>query len=300
MEYFSDQTNGSSVRNINEIPSNVWGGIVVTINSHISSGSFGKHFPICCPDGADIIGVDENAFKLALTSEIPGIEYPFITEKPRDDWWPSPNIPFTPDYLLILDLIQFCHEHIASPIQDRHHRFFDHYHLSFDVEAGRKEFRNKINRIFSRNRISYEIQSNGNIIRLAPTVLSEVLHSAHFKTKDSILNRMLEDSRTKFLNPDENVRRESLERLWDAWERIKTILDSDKKKSIGMLLDKCSDEPKLRGLLEIEAKTLTEIGNGFHIRHSEVNQTKIQRGTQIDYIFHRLFSLMLLAIKSLA
>lgn len=300
MEYFSDQINGSPARNVDEIPHNVWGGIVATINSHISSGSFGKHFPLCCPDGPAIIAADENVFRLALISEVPGIEYPFVTEKRKDDWWANPNEPFTPNYLSILDLIQFCHEHIAMPIQGGHHSHFNHYHLSFDEDAGKQEFRNKINRIFSRNGVSYELQSNGNIIRLAPAVLSEALHSAHFKTQDSVLNRMLEESRTKFLSPDENVRRESLERLWDAWERIKTILNPDKKKSIGMLLDKCSDEPIFRELIETEAKALTAMGNSFHIRHSEVGQIEIQRGTQIDYVFHRLFSLILLATKSLA
>ncbi|MFP3608095.1 hypothetical protein SB753_40280, partial [Paraburkholderia sp. SIMBA_053] len=79
--------------------------------------------------------------------------------------------------------------------------------------------------IFSRNGISYELKANGNIIRLAPEILSESLNGAIFNTPDSTLNRMLEESRDKFLHPDEAIRRESLERLWDAWERIKTVLN---------------------------------------------------------------------------
>ena len=80
---------------------------------------------------------------------------------------------------------------------------------------------------------------------LAPVVLAEALQSARFQTKDQTLNIILEDARIKFLYPDENVRKDSLERLWDAWERIKTVLKpSDKKESISKLLDKCADEPK--------------------------------------------------------
>ena len=97
------------------------------------------------------------------------------------------------------------------------------------------------------------------------------------------------------------MRKDSLERLWDAWERIKTVLKpSDKKESISKLLDKCADEPKFRELLETEAKALTNVGNTFHIRHSEIGQIEIHRNIQVDYLFHRLFSMLLLAIKSMA
>jgi len=127
------------------------------------------------------------------------------------------------------------------------------------------------------------------------------LYSARFQTQDQTLNIMLEDARTKLLNPDENVRRDSLERLWNAWERIKTILKpNDKKESISKLVDKCADEPKFRKLLETEAKALTNVGNTFHMRHSEIGQIEIQRNIQVDYLFHWLFSMLLLAIESMA
>jgi hypothetical protein len=66
------------------------------------------------------------------------------------------------------------------------------------------------------------------------------------------------------------VRRESLEKLWDAWERLKTLEPGkDKKASTTALLDKVSSEPMFRAYLEHEATRLTEIGNTFMIRHTE-------------------------------
>ena len=271
------------------------------VNGLVASGAFGNDFPEECPDGQGIYATNEQAFKLALNAVVPDIEYPLVTEKSDDDSWGEKKEKFAPNYLSVLDLIQFCHEHVSKPIQGSHHSYFNHYHLSFDCDEGKDGFRTRVNDIFSRNGVSYEVMATGNIIRLAPEVLSGALNTARFRTQDAILNRMLEDSRDKLLSPDETVRRESLERLWDAWERIKTILKPESKKvSATTLLDRCASEKNFRALLDDEAKILTTIGNKFHIRHSEVGQIEIQTSAQIDYIFHRLFSFILLVSKSLA
>lgn len=300
MEYYSDQISGSKPRNVEIIPPNVWGGIVSLANGLIASGAFGKAFPEECPDGQGIYATNESAFKLALNAEVPDIEYPFITEKSDDDWGYKKE-GYAPNYISVLDFVQFCYEHVSKPIQGSHHSYFNHYHLSFNCEEGKDDLKKKVNRIFSRNGICYELTDIGNIIRLAPEVLSEALNSARFNTSDPTLNKMLEESRDKFLNPDEKIRRESLERLWDAWERIKTILNPENKKaSAALLLDKCASEENFRELLNEEAKALTIIGNKFHIRHSEVGQIEIKTSAQIDYLFHRLFSFILLVSKSLS
>lgn len=301
MEYYSDQIKGVQPREVETIPPNVWGGIVSIVNGLIASGAFGKYFPEECPDGQGVYATNQEAFKLSLCAEVPDIEYPFVTEKAVDEDYFSDKKPFSPHYLSVLDFIQFCHEHVAKPIEGSYHGFFNHYHLSFDCNEGKADFRNRVNRIFLRNRISYELKDTGNIIRLAPEVLSNALSTARFSTPDSTLNRMLEESRDKFLSPDEIVRRESLERLWDAWERIKTVLKPDSKKiSATLLLEKCASEENFRCLLDEEARKLTAIGNNFHIRHSEVGQIKIQTSDQVDYVFHRLFCYILLVSKGLA
>ena len=187
----------------------------------------------------------------------PSLGFPLEVEIAEEDDvnWRSEKKPFTPHHLQILDLIQFCNSYVAKPISGTYHSFFQHHHLTFDTDAGQSEFRNKINKIFQRNGIAYEIKNDGKIIRLAPTVLSETLHNAYFSTSDNILNEMLSDARSKFLNPDIKKRKESLERLWDAWERIKTVIDpTDKRKSIDLLLNKSAGERKFRELLELEAK----------------------------------------------
>lgn len=267
------------------------------VNGLVAFGAFGKHFPKECSDRQGVYSTDAQALKLAINGEVPGIEYPLITEKiDEDNGWEK--IEYSPNYLTVLDFIQFCYEYVSKPIQSSYHDFYSHYHLRFDCDEGKEEFRQKINSIFSRNGISYELEDNGNFIRLAPEVLSEALHAARFNTPDSTLNRMLEESRSKFLSPDETARRESLERLWDAWERIKTVLKPDnKKESAKRLLDNSASDVRFRSVLEEDANTLTNIGNDFLIRHTEVGKVEIKESAQIDYLFHRLFSLILLVSK---
>lgn len=295
MEYFSDQEKGPKERTNEEIPDNVWGGIVAIINSHIDSGAFGDSFPEICPDGGGPVGTDEKSFELAVKAEVPNIDWPLRAQK-QSSWDDEINVP---DYLSILDLIQFCYEHVAEPIQDSYHDFFRHYHLSFDQEQGKKEFRLKINRIFSRNGLAYELDENGNITRLFPPVVNELIGSSIFITNDSVLNKLLNQAFKKFCSPDENIRKEALEKLWDSWERLKSLNNPNKKTSIKSLLDNCSSEPNFRELLEKEAKSLTEIGNSFHIRHTEIDQIQIKDSTHIDYLFHRLLCMIYLIMKKM-
>ena len=193
----------------------------------------------------------------------------------------------------MLDLTEFCWQHVGKPIRGFHHEYMHHHHLSFDVEAGRDEFRNAINTIFRRNGLVYELSDDGSIERLAPPVLREALADAEFCTGDAELDRMLETARRKFLDPDMSVRREALEVLWDAWERLKTLDGPDKKAQITALLDASASmsSPKLRDALEREAKELTWIGNNLQIRHTETDREPVSRAEHIDYLFHRLFAL---------
>ena len=69
------------------------------------------------------------------------------------------------------------------------------------------------------------------------------------------------------------------------------------KKRAGALLDKAATEPNFRGMLEQKAKELTEIGNRFMIRHTETDKIPIEDLLQVDYLFQRMFSIIILLLK---
>lgn len=292
MTYFSEREEGEIPREYEEIDDNAWGGIQALIQAGIDNGSFGAKYPITCDDGEGIVtGCDKDAFERAMQADIPnlqGQEYHSWSEKPRRT-------------LDILDMIEFCWRCTGEPIRKDYHKFFKHYHLDFDIEAGQDEFRDDINRIFRSNGLAYELTEYGHIERLVPPGLREKLASAQFCTGDADLDRMLEAARCKFINPNEAIRCEALASLWDAWERLKTLGEgSDKKAQVTYLLDQTAGllSPKFREALEREAKELTRIGNNFQIRHSERNQERLARSEHVDYLFHRLFALIQVILRS--
>ena len=285
-EYFSDSEVGPRPRTKEDIGEKAWKGVFALIQAGIEDGSFGFKYPETCPDGAGPIGTDRNMFWAAAQGDIPDLKLPVDPSE-------------VPPYLVVLDLIQFCFGSIGKPLQRKWHSYFDHTHLDFLQEDGQKIFLESINRIFARQGIAYELISNGEIKRLGPEILRESLANTLFHTGDAKLDNLLELARKKFFNPDLTVREESLEKLWDAWERIKTLEapSDDKKKSIANLLDKVSSNKGFKDILNEEGQILTNVGNHFHIRHFETDKVPLEGSEQIDYLFSRLFALIYFLLR---
>lgn len=128
--------------------------------------------------------------------------------------------------------------------------------------------------------------------------MGHLLDSPHFGNEPGF-DDLLNDAKAKFRNPDPRVRKEGLERLWDAWERLKTLEEGkDKKAKATNLLDKAASSPSFRELLEKEALELTQIGNTYQIRHHEQGKNEISNSRQIDYLFFRMLSMIVLLLKA--
>jgi hypothetical protein len=269
--YFSDRNLGPLPRVTTEVDAAVGTGIIALIRARATDGSFGVEYPDDCSDpGQRTIGTDIGALRDALTAY-----------RLYNPFGPCAEPPTT---MQVLDLIEFAYDKIAEPRRGSYHDFFDHYHLGFDRAEGRARFRAEINRIFERNGIAFELRDTGRIERIAPEGLRDALSQAVFNTEDNALDELLERARTRFLSPNPATRRESLEALWDAWERIKSLeLPADKRESTKRILDRGSGEPHFRVVLEYEARLLTEIGNGFMIRHADVGKTAIVDDEHVDF-----------------
>lgn len=294
-DYFSDREIGQRPRSEQTISPDVWKALAAIITTRLNTGALGYRFPSICPDGNAVVDVDVRALADVLRAEIPGLDWPLQTTRFNDDSFESE--PWAPDTLQVLDLLEFVHKSVAKPLQGSYHDYFKHHHLTFDVDAGQSEFRDDVNRIFARNGLAYEFTRSGQIQRTLPPVLDESLRNTTFRTGDHQLDVMLEECRTKFASPDARLRREAIERLWDAWERLKTTDGADKKLSIAKILDRAADEQTFRKMLDDEAKQLTSIGNTFHIRHSETTQIHVTDPDQVDYLFHRLFAMIQLLLR---
>ena len=284
MAYFTDRNLGAKPRTLTEIDDTVRRGIVGLLHGRARDGSFGLHYPEQCPDGRGPTGTDPQALRDALAAHrlFNFVDVGLI-------------VPSTSE---LLDLVEFAHDRIAEPRRGSYHGFFDHYHLDFAQTEGRVAFRQEINRIFERNGIAFELTETGQVERIAPEALREPLTQALFHTGDETLDGLLERARSRFLSRDGTIRRESLETLWDAWERLKSMEGGpDKRESTRRILNRGSAEPNFRTVLETEARDLTDIGNKFMIRHAEVGKIPIADDEHVDFLFHRMFAAIRLLLR---
>ncbi len=297
-DYFSDRENGPRARTEQTVSPTVWAGLAAMVQTLTNNGGFGLRFPECCPDGQAICGCDVEALGVTVMAEMPGLAWPLETTHTVGDGFSSQRLPFAPATMLVLDFVEFLHASVARPIPGKHHAFFSHHHLTFDQQAGQDELRAVVNRIFARNGVAFEVLSTGRVVRVLPPVLGEELKRTMFDTGDRTLDNMLDEARRKFSDRAPFVRREALERLWDAWERLKSLADpTDKKRSVKLILDATAQEPSLRARLEEEAVELNSIGNSHLIRHAEVSQVPVIDVDHVDYLFHRLFAMIQLMLR---
>ena len=296
--YFSDREFGPKPMVEESVGSVVWQAILSLIETRVNDGSLAYGFPSYCPDGNAIAGTNEDAMWNAIRAEIGD-----ITDEEEERWHDffylkrsADSEPTTP---AILDLVEFVARNIAQPTQVRWHDFHSHHHLDLDREEGLWKFVEDINRLFSRNGLAYELTDEGVIQRTVPRPLSDRLKRMGFRTGDQDLDELLDTAIQRYLLPHPEAKQDALEKLWDAFERLKTIEDQDKKAGATMLIDKvvASGATVFRSVIAEEFKVMTTIGNKLSIRHSEVGQEPVGDSGEKDYLFMRLFSLIWLMLK---
>ena len=125
--------------------------------------------------------------------------------------------------------------------------------------------------------------------RTLPEPLDAAL-AVEFSKIDDDLKSLLATAVRKFKSPDLETRKESLEKLWDTWERLKTApYPHNKKEGIKILIEAATPDKAFQERLDQESRWLTGIGNDFQIRHWEVGKTPLTRELDVDYLFYRLF-----------
>ena len=256
---YSHRLRASQPRAATAIDKTTWVSLREFIVLHMESHGFMKSFPVTCIDCRQPKETSNEVMNRVIKIEIPDL-----------DFWQdvvngNKNLPET---TTIFDLIELCYHHIThTEVLNSNPAFCRHREVRFYQEKGRNHFREGINNFLDRDRIGYYLTDEGQIQRFGAPVLSDVIREATFNTCDEALDEMLETARDKFISREPAVRKEGLDKLWDAWERLKTLeVAGDKRASTSALLDRVAGGT-MRERLEAEARELTDIGNHFTIRH---------------------------------
>ncbi|MDP8927667.1 MAG: hypothetical protein M3O70_03580 [Actinomycetota bacterium] len=286
MAYYSDRTSGPVPRIHEYVTESAWAGIVALVHNRTKTGALAERFPELCDDrGGAIVMTHPGDLKNALQGEIPRLAWPLgLDKRPDDD--------------VVFDLIEFVFRHIAEPQSCTRHDFYDHHHLwNFDRAAGRRAWRADVNRVLARSGVAFEITNSGRVDRLVPHAIVAELQAAEFDTGDHVLDGLLDEARKHFVDRRSASRRNAVEKLWDAFERAKTLRGpGDKQTTARRLLADAATTEEFLALLEAEAKVLSGLGNDFRIRHSEVGVVELDE-RELDYVFARLYALLWLLLR---
>lgn len=166
--------------------------------------------------------------------------------------------------------------------------FFEKYNQDIDFET-------QVNTILRLNDLALKLD-NGKIVSAYD---GQIKNSTLVPIQEAGLKELLQEA-TKYY--DEGNFRIAVEKLWDAFERLKTYYSPtlDKKESANKIVcDMSSNKDPYKILFENEFFELTAIGNNFRIRHHETTKTDIEDNRHYDYFYKRCLSLISVAIQYL-
>ena len=260
-------------------------------------------YPAICPDGNACCGLDYRKFSHALIFEIPSIYMNdrHTIDKPMPKAWGDFDEEY--DQYALLDLIELISNESKDIISRYNHTYFKHDHLIFgETNKIVVEFRNQINALFEKMGLLYQLSENGMVERIVENgVLSKEIEREVNSVQEPGLRELLKDAIILYKTPGPQARQDSVEKIWDALERLKSYYTTmDKKDSASKIVnDIAGGDSNFYQIFDTEFFALTKIGNNFRIRHHETDTIDITDSKHYDYFFNRCLSLIALAVQYL-
>lgn len=163
----------------------------------------------------------------------------------------------------------------------------------------RKSFAKLINQTLEDDGVAFCLK-NGQINQRVDTEVYFDLPTEKMTKLEQGLHDLINEAITKHRQSNSSARRDAVEKLWDALERLKTYYSTNKKHSVkGIISDMSNGNEDFRLLFDAEFNALTEIGNKYRIRHHEIGKIEITDIRYYDYFFNRCLALIATALQYL-
>lgn len=260
-------------------------------------------YPEECPDGNGCCGLDRSKLSIALRFEIPALfqNESGVIDKPQKEHYYRDADEY--DQYGLLDFVEFMFATVRNISNRFWHGYYRHYDLSFENARGiSSSFRDDINAIFNKTGLLYVLSDFGMVERVNENgVLSKEIENAVTHVSEKGLKELLQEAILLYKTPGPQARKDSVEKIWDALERLKTYYTTmDKKASASkMVNDMAGGQSDFNSLFTDEFLALTKIGNNYRIRHHETDKIDITDVRHYDYFFNRCLALISLAIQYL-
>lgn len=256
-----------------------------------------EQFPSLCPDGEGVCGVSEIDLFKFLKLRIPGL---------LRGGHPNPDAPILPqsdefDQFSLFDYIEYITQNMVTVVKGGWHDYFHHYHLSFKHDSSDfKQFAGEINDIFKMSGLQYVLTDDRQIERItnADGFVRLAAKDVSFVSEKGI-REIVTEAIALYHNARPAMHHLATEKIWDAFERIRTFYANlDKKCSVEKLIGEIANgNGAFEGLFSNEFRALTDIGSKFRIRHHETDKIDIDEASYCDYLFIRCLSVVDLAVR---
>lgn len=302
MKLYSERELGAKPRINEEITPIVWKGIVSLLEKFEQKNFFAEEYPEGCGDNpSNIWAVDTEKLNDDLQIYT-GLSWPLVTTMEDNDSWISERKAWAPDKYKVFDTLEFLFSKTTTADNDGfYHSYFDHHHLSFKKDGvAQAEFCKQINDLFRATGMIYEFDlQSGHVQVILGGETKELIHNAlSFRLLDIEFQEMLSEACTKISHAKLNISYQALEKLWDAYERLKCYYlpenQKEKRDSVQRIVALFSENAVFQAEIDAEMKKLTELGNSFRIRHSETYQFTLTSHRQINYLFKRCLAMIVL------
>ncbi|MDN4604957.1 hypothetical protein P5G61_27270 [Paenibacillus sp. F6_3S_P_1C] len=252
----------------------------------------------CSFTGKYYIEFNRNQFENRMAIKIPDIF------RDEDGHIAAPQDNDDYDQYSLIDLIEYVAQNIKDISEgwndDRYKNYWDIHCL--DTTNVFDDYRNELNEIFQESGLLFTLTRGKLIERVVEnTPLSPEIETQIQKISEDGTRELMKDAIALYKTPNPAARQDSVEKIWDALERLKTYYTNlDKPGSVTKVVyDMSSGKSDFIEIFDSEFKALTKIGNSFRIRHHETNKIDITDNRHYDYFFNRCLSLIALAIQYL-
>lgn len=227
--------------------------------------------------------LDSNKVTSKMLQEIGRQEWPLF-DKPSDDQ--------------TFDLIQFFFNFVSYPTKWNYNRSYADCLLPTEVNTkkGRYDYTIGINHLFENFRHPYKL-IKGDIKRFGSKILDEKILNLEFKIPDTELFKLINDAINYFYSRNSNDKKIGVEKIVDAYQRLKTIKNSNVKRGIELMKKEVSLLEVVQTAFGEDLADLWKVVNNYAIRHFETNKIPLKDENFMEYLFYGYFNVIRLILK---
>lgn len=200
----------------------------------------------------------------------------------REDVWPYEIHGHTYDIDVLVEVIEALYDLVSKPVSGRHHDFNDcgwHYD-TFDPEAGRQEFRARLNETLRLGEPSLRLEENGEVVLRHSEELERLLNASVPPSAEAeLVGAKVADARRLFRSRHSDIgdRRRAVRELVDVLEAIRADVRTE--------------------LMSGDERDLFNIANNFAIRHNNSSQKRDYDELWLGYLFQLFLSNIHLVLR---